>query len=392
MARYRYQKGCLFIRGKTRRVWVARWREDVLGPANKVVRVLRSEVLGSAREIRTRREARLILDKRLTPINQGQQKAESTMMFAQFYREKWEPTMLPLLKKSSANYYQKLLNLHVVPYFGPKQLREIGRADVQEFLKKKRESGLSGSTVHGIRTALSKVLQTAVDWQWLENNPARGVIVGDRKPKSERQFLSASDVGRLLAVLTEPCRMIVQVAVLTGLRIGEILALRWKNVDLDRNVLRVRETVYEGRFGGPKTRSSTRDVPLSEAACDGLRAHRSRSSETGAEDLVFFSQAGTPLNPKNLMNRALRPACRQLRLPDIGWHSFRHTHATLLSEAGESLKTAQALLGHSDVETTLNIYTHAIPESQRRAVEKVAGILFPSVPNFSVAPENERPN
>jgi len=103
---------------------------------------------------------------------------------------------------------------------------------------------------------------------------------------------------------------------------------------------------------------------------------------------VFTSRNGTPMNPKNLLRRVLQPACRKLNLPVISWHSFRHTHATLLGEVGESLRTAQAILGHSDLKTTLNVYTHAIPESQRRAVNKVAGLLFPSVPQFSAGTEN----
>jgi integrase len=105
-------------------------------------------------------------------------------------------------------------------------------------------------------------------------------------------------------------------------------------------------------------------------------------TETEAEQLVFASRNGTPINPKNLLRRILQPACRKLNLPVISWHSFRQTHATLLGEVGESLRTAQAILGHSDLKTTLNVYTHAIPESQRRAVDKVAGLLFPSVPSF----------
>ena len=81
---------------------------------------------------------------------------------------------------------------------------------------------------------------------------------------------------------------------------------------------------------------------------------------------------------KNLLGRDFRPACAALKLPLVSWHSFRHTHATLLSEVGESSKTAQALLGHSDMETTLNVYAHATPESQKCAVDKVAEILFPN--------------
>ena len=97
------------------------------------------------------------------------------------------------------------------------------------------------------------------------------------------------------------------------------------------------------------------------------------------EELVFQTPAGTPLNSKNLYNRELAPACDQIGQPRISWHSFRHTHATLLHANGESLKTAQALLGHSDMETTLNTYTHTVPDSQRKAVERVGGVLFSEV-------------
>ncbi len=104
---------------------------------------------------------------------------------------------------------------------------------------------------------------------------------------------------------------------------------------------------------------------------------RLRPQNCEPERLVFATSKGTPLNPKNLYNRQLAPACDAIELPRVSWHSFRHTHATLLHDAGESLKTAQSLLGHSDLETTLGVYTHAIPDSQRRAVERVAGVLDP---------------
>lgn len=123
-----------------------------------------------------------------------------------------------------------------------------------------------------------------------------------------------------------------------------------------------------------------------------FEARRTQSRQTGPEDLVFATRNRTPLNPKNLLRRVLRPACEVLKLPAITWHSFRHTHATLLGEVGESLRTAQAILGHSDLETTLNVYTHAIPESQRRAVDKVAEIVFADVRKVAVATDNEKIN
>ena len=194
-------------------------------------------------------------------------------------------------------------------------------------------------------------------------------------PAKERVFLSSTQVRTLVGSLPDPCRAIVSLLALTGLRIGELLALRWKHIDRSVGVIRVRATVHEGSFGTPKTRSSRRDIPISRFARVLLEGLGNGASQ---DDLVFHSQNGAPVNPKNLANRVLRPACRALDLPVVGWHSFRHTHATLLGESGGSIKTAQALLGHSDVETTLNIYTHAIPDSQRVAVERVAAILDPN--------------
>ena len=107
---------------------------------------------------------------------------------------------------------------------------------------------------------------------------------------------------------------------------------------------------------------------------------------------MFCTPKGTPLSPENLYNRILAPACDRIEQPRVSWHSFRHTHATLLGEVGESLKTAQALLGHSDLETTLSTYMHVIPDSQRRAAERVAGVLFSDVLNSEGNAENERVN
>jgi integrase len=163
------------------------------------------------------------------------------------------------------------------------------------------------------------------------------------------------------------------------MRIGEILALRWKRVDLPRGTIEVAESFPDGEFGSPKTRSSNRVIPVSGYLRTVLETHRGDTESTSPQDLVFKTRTGTPLSSKNLYNRVLAPACDRIKQPRVSWHSFRHTHATLLAEVGESIKTAQALLGHSDLGATLNTYAHAIPCSQRRAVERVAGVLFSDV-------------
>jgi integrase len=391
VARRRYQTGRLFVRGKKRKKWIARWREPMLSNDGNIREVQRSEVIGLVSEL-SKSKAQDLLNAKLRTINAGSHRPESTMLFKQFVEEVWRPGVLSMLKPNSSRYYGIQLDSHVLPAFGTRRLYEIIRADVQCFVAEKKRRGYSGSSIHGMRTALGKVLQSAVDWGYIEQNAARGINIGSREPKTERLYLSARESVKLIASLKEPVRTLVLVAVLTGLRIGELLALRWKHLDLLLGRIQVRETVSEGKFGTPKTKSSRRDVPISDPVREALLVQRARSRQTGPDDLIFTTLKQSPLNPKNLLRRQLRPACVALELPLVSWHSFRHTHATLLGEVGESLKTAQALLGHSDLETTLNVYTHAIPESQKRAVDKVANILFPNVPNSSGSLERKDVN
>ena len=179
------------------------------------------------------------------------------------------------------------------------------------------------------------------------------------------------------------------VALLRGMRIGEILALRWKRLDFLRGTIEVAESFSNGQFGTPKTRSSRRVIPMSTSLGQYLQTHRAGCTRTGPEDMVSCTPIGTPLTDKNLYNRVLAVTCDRIRLGRASWHCFRHTNAALLGEVGKSVKTAQAILGHSDLETTLNTYIHVIPDSQRRAVERVAEVLFPDVPKPS--PGSEEP-
>lgn len=380
MIRRRFQNGCLTIKGKGKKMWVARWRESVLRPDNTLSKVLRSRVLGPVSQI-SKSEARNLLTACLRPANQGQKRPLATVTFEQFVREKWEPLALPTIKPATARYYRFQLHRHLLPTFGPLRLSDLDRETLQAFIVGKRQQGYSSSTLHGMRTTLSKILSQAVTWRYADENPARGLSIGERVPKKEPTFLDPRDALRLIEALPEPSRTIVIVAVLTGLRIGEIAALRWGRVDFLRGVIQVKETYSEDAgFGTPKTRSSVREVPMSEPVRTALLEHRKRCVDSDAAAMVFTSSARTPIGPKNLANRVLRPTCVSLGLRPISWHVLRHTHATWLSESGATIRAAQDILGQSDVETTLRVYTHSAPESKRRAVANVAALLFPSVP------------
>ncbi len=391
-SRRRFQSGSLFKRGRRRKVWVGRWWEDTLMPDGTLGRMRKAVVLGPVSDIPTRVEAKKRLEERLRAINQGTFRPQSQLTFREFALEQFEPAMLPTLKFSTQRNYRHFLRRHFLPAFGDQRLCDLQTVELQRFVIDKFQQGFSWQTAAHLKNTMSKILSTAVSWGYLQENPARGVKLPPKQLKPERKFLTPDQVRRLLAVLPEPMRTMVLVAVLAGLRAGELLALHWKNVDLLRSTIRVQESVYEGNFSTPKTRSSIRSIPASKAVVQSLVAHRTRCGGGDPESLVFATKCGTAYSAKNLHRRVLLPACDAAGIPRVGWHSLRHTCATLMHELGESIKTAQALLGHSSLQTTLEVYTHAVPETQRAAVERLehlllGGQLDPNGPKFPVLEE-----
>jgi integrase len=181
-------------------------------------------------------------------------------------------------------------------------------------------------------------------------------------------------VKNLAAALNEPACSITLLLVLTGLRVGELLALRWGSLDLKARLLRVRETVYNGHFDQPKTKRSARTIPIGTATAEFFAAIRPAAVDARA--LVFSTREGSPLERRKLLRKHLKPAAKKLGLPGVTWHLLRHSHATMLDSVGTPIGTMQSLLGHSRSDITREIYLHAIPEEQRRAVESVEKLVF----------------
>jgi len=223
---------------------------------------------------------------------------------------------------------------------------------------------------------------TAVNWDYVPNNPMRGLKMPERRLKRPRRFLTVDEIRRLIAASREPIRTIILLATLTGLRIGEILVLRWGRIDLLRGTLLVAETCYKGQSGSPKTRASRREVPLAPAVVRELKEHDSRSAEHSPCALAFATNQGAPLAADNLRRKALRAACKRAGLQRIDWHTLRRMHGTLLYSQGTPLKVAQAQLGHSHMATTLEVYTHATVCARRDAMNLLEGQLFPNVPKL----------
>jgi len=369
----RFQHGSLQKRGKRKKVWVGRWWEDVTRADGTTRHIRRSEVIGNVAELPSMREAKRELSERLRRINAGDYRPTSVRTFGDFVESAWLPEVLPTLKYSTKQHYGYVLKHHLLPEFGNTQLRLITREKVQQFLSAK-SSGLSWKTIKHIRTVFGTVMGAAEIAGYISGNPVRTTRLPRRGPIQEKPAIAPEKIRALLAALPEPSRSIASLLVFTGMRVGELLAVRWSDVDLTNGMVRIRQTVYEGHFGEPKTRRSNRTVPLGPKGIEILSALKSPT--VNPDGLVFATRKGTPLNRRNLLNRQLTPTAKKLGLKGINWHWMRHANVTLHDSVGTPLGTVQALVGHSSPEITREIYLHSVPADAKQAMKKVEEVLL----------------
>jgi integrase len=374
MARQRYQGGTVRKRGKRNPVWELQWREDYIKKDRTIGRRLVTVKLGTV-QVLTRRQARKLANEKLRLLNQGQWAPTSTMILQDFVDGYLIPNFFPTLKPSTQDRYRRTLNTHLLPAFGKYRLCDLGTLEVQRFVLQKMEAGLGWECANHYRNLLSKIFVVAKKWGYFSGpNPIAGVELPEKVAAREKHVLTPDQITRLMEVLSEPVRTMVWLSLLTGLRIGEVLGLPWKNVDFPSGEIRITQACYRGIIGSPKTKCSKRLVSI-PTALKTLLLKLHKSAKQVEEELVFHTANGTPHNDSNLLHRFLKPAGKKLGMPWLNWHTLRRTHITLFQVVGGSLRDAQAQLGHSKMSTTLEIYTLPIPEQQRITVEKLSVLM-----------------
>ncbi len=373
MARRRYQKGNIRKRGKRNPVWELQWWTDCINPDGTIGRKRESIILGPVASL-TRRQALKAAEEHLRPLNLGKVTPFSAISFREFVDKYFVPNFFPTLKLSTQRRYRRTLEKHLLPAFGDSRLCDIGTLDLQQFVLQKMAGGLGWECADHYRNLMSKIFVTAKKWGFFAtDNPAIGVELPEKKAVREKHVLLPEQILALLAALEEPARTMVLVGVLTGLRVGEILGLRWRDVDFNSGEIRVEQACYRGLIGTPKTKNSRRILPMPDSLKDELKHLREKAAS--GEHLVFQTRNGTPFSDTNLLHQHLKPVGKKLGMPWLNWHTLRRTHATLFQQAGGTLREAQAQLGHSKMSTTLEIYTISIPQAQRKAVENLSDLV-----------------
>jgi integrase len=276
--------------------------------------------------------------------------------FAEEYLKAWRQER----KESTADREERRLQGSLTPHFGDMPLHTITRKHVEDFITKRRDEGITAATANRELVRLSSMFKRAVAWGYIEANPIAGLSQAKEQHK-EAEYLSREEVARLLDACPERIRPLITVAVNTGMRWGELMALEWRDVGFDRGFITVRD---------PKNRE-TRHVPMNAAVREALELHRRRQAEQvgGIVPQVFARpETGKPwIDVRKTYYRALKDARITRR---VTFHGLRHTAASHLVMAGVDLRTVGKILGHRTAQITLR-YAHLAPDHLKGAVDRL---------------------
>jgi integrase len=298
------------------------------------------------------------------------------------------------MAKSTRDRSLNVVKNHLMPVFEDMALREMTPLTIQRYFSGMAKSALAYESKDKIRDVLSSILGSAVGYGYLIKNPVEGIrLPPDNKGRRSKPYLPPHVFDVLVQLIAEPYATMVYVAVYTGLRISELIGLRWKNVHEDS--IRIEERYCRGDWGAPKSHASNATIAINKAVWErlqrlknltvqvragtGVRSYAVVKSD-GAEDLVFQSLVkGGPMRDNNILVRHLKPAARKLGLDFVNWRCLRTSHATWLKLAGADVKDAQAQMRHSRASTTLDIYQQFVPESQRKVVDRLTDLTSTAV-------------
>ena len=296
------------------------------------------------------------------------------------------------MRPSTYLTYHGYIENHIKPQLGKIPLNDLTTLHLQQFYKKllaegrverieaqKQPKGLSAKTVRNIHQIISSALKLAVEQRLIARNPADGCAL----PKAERKEMQTLPVEQLTSFLREAkdsgVFALYYIDLTTGLRRGELLGLKWTDVEYDRRVVKVQRAIsrQNGEVGEAplKTKNAYRTLPLSADAIDVLKMQKCK---VGNSEWVFPSPIGGPMSPDSVLHM-LQRVLKRAGLPRIRFHDLRHTIATMALQHGEDVKTVSSMLGHYSAGFTLDTYAHVTTDAQLKAAQTMGNILSRAV-------------
>jgi len=366
----RYQEGCLY---RERRkagpsVWVFRWRD---GGTN------RKEQIGTVERFPTKSDALKACEPLRANMNRGTQSPRTVAELVTHYTEKELPEDGSNKSYSTRKTYRGYLKNRIVPAWGSHRLSTVKTVAVEDWL---RTLPLAPGTKAKLRNIMSALFTHAMRYELTDRNPIK-LVRQSAKRQCAPDVLTAVELRALLSELDGPYYAMVFMAAVTGLRVSELLALQWADVDFPAREIHLHRAVVCQHIGALKTETSQKPVALDTALADVLLDWRGHCPYNQDTDYVFASpekHGKQPLWPSSAMSRHIRPAALRAGIvKHVRWHVFRHSFATLLKGNGEDVKTVQESLRHADSKVTLDTYTQGLMPVKRAAQRKVSRMIVP---------------
>lgn len=342
---------------------------------------------------RTQRDAQAHLAQLLVQVQAGAGMPPSRLLLKDYLEQWLRDDVAGRLAPTTESIYASAVGRHLVPRLGHVPISRLSAPAIQGHLNTMLADGLSPATVHQVCRSLNTALNTAVAWGLLIRNPCAQV----KRPRVDQRTPTIWDEEQLRLFFAEakrssPCYRLYLFLLLTGVRPGEALALRWSSVDLGTGTVTIREKFY--RLGGRQVWGPTKThrqhaVSIPPVLVGELRRHgeeqRTQQARRGEEyedaGLVFCQPNGNPLHERNIYRRDFQRLARRAGLPPIRLYDLRHCNATHLADLGTPVHITQRRLGHRNATTALRYYTHVIPSSERAAADRLADHLLGQNPD-----------
>jgi integrase len=400
MARRRFQDPDLELVGKW---WQIRIYQDEYSNGRRIRRRKRIRLAPASMPVR---EVRKLKAEYLRPLNQGLISEGSATTFETYVSNIFTTTEIPLLASSTRSRTEGIIDNYLIPEFGSLCLRQLTPLTMQRYIsafpiqgggdnppamKSAVRKGLARESVDKIRDVLSSILGSAVKYGYLVKNPMEGVRVppDKRGKRRHKPFIRPQQFAALIELISEPYATMVYVAVYTGLRVSELIGLRWG--DIHDHSITIDERYCRGDWGEPKSDASNTTIPVNRKVIERIHRLRTLTVEVKAgratrrypvvrsdepEDLVFQSvRRGCPMRDNNILVRHIKPAGRKIGIPWVNWQALRRSYATWLRMVGTDPRDRQSLMRHSRFTTTAEVYEQDLPESQLEAVEKLGNLV-----------------
>lgn len=376
MRRPRFQQGSLRLVGRagSKKAWEYRWYEAQPDGTRR----RRNLVLGTLEQYPNETAAQKAVMALRVDINVESPRTGlapiSVQILIDHYRQK------ELGEDSNKTYatcrtYEGYFRKWILPRWGEYRVKDVRAVVVEEWL---RSLKLSNGSKAKMRNIMHAVFNHAIRWEWHDKNPITHVRQSAKRARIPL-VLTIEETAALLDLLREPARTAVFLDVLTGLRVGELLALKWSDIDFEKLQISVTRSIVMQHLGECKTEASRKPVPLDPRLAESLYNWRLASPYPRNEDWVFaspHSNGKLPYWPGSFYRAHILPAAKKMGIEGIGWHTFRRTYATFLKANGEDVKTVQELLRHANSLVTMNLYAQAITQNKRDAQSRIVTMVL----------------